>query len=417
MKALLIDPRSTGCSGDMFLAMLSNLFCDDDTLQELINAINRSLKIKISCKKEITTKCGINGPYLKINIENDIKCHLAIEFQEHFNKVLDCIKISDSGKRRAQNILNSLFSAEAKVHGRTFDSLHLHETASADTIIDIVGVVLLLERHNLLNVPIYGLPVNVGSGLVKIAHGKVTVPPPAVLKILEEKQYPFFSDEVMGELLTPTGAILLADLTTNHLTEFPAMTISHSGLGAGSKNIENRPNILRGFIIDIEDRVDKQNISMLETHIDDVSGEILGSMVSRLMKKGALDVSYYPLIMKKNRPGFAIRIICKEYIAPKLAYFLMKEIGTLGVREQRCGRYELKRKTSPIEVSIMGQKFTCHFKERFVGERVIGAKAEHDDILKISTLTNLPLIEVEKVLLSQYESLSKKRTEGHEYCE
>ncbi|MHA1828260.1 MAG: nickel insertion protein, partial [Candidatus Heimdallarchaeaceae archaeon] len=139
-----------------------------------------------------------------------------------------------------------------------------------------------------------------------------------------------------------------------------------------------------------------------ETHLDDVSGEILGGLVSKLMEEGALDVAYYPLIMKKNRPSWCLRVICEEKDAPNLALFIMKESGTLGVRENRYSRYELKRRIVERSFFVDEKIFSCRFKERLVNNQVIGVKPEYEDTVKISESTKIPLIELEQKLINLY---------------
>ncbi len=147
---------------------------------------------------------------------------------------------------------------------------------------------------------------------------------------------------------------------------------------------------------------------MLETHLDDVSGEILGGIVNKLMIQGALDVSYYPLIMKKNRPAWCLRVICDEDKASILAKFIMKELGTLGVREDRFGRYELDRRVVKKNINLKGRNFECRFKERMLDGEIIGVKPEFEDISNIANELKLPINELEIIIISQYYKGDKK---------
>ncbi len=409
-KALIIDPRIAGCSGDMFLSSILDLTESKENLDELVSSINTTLSTKMNVKVEKILKKGINSTHLVIDIEEDLKSHHASDLMDSLKKVLDNLNLSGVAKNKAQQMLQLLFQAESKVHGGSIEKLHLHETASVDTILDIVGTIWLLEKHGLLDIPIYGLPVNVGSGFITFSHGKVSVPPPAVLEILQKLEYSFFSDEVDGELLTPTGIILLGGLVTNQINQLPPLRVQSIGYGSGNKDIPSRSNVLRTLLVDLHKESSKHYLSMLETHLDDVSGEILGGIVSKLMEHGALDVSYYPLIMKKNRPAWCLRVICDEDKASILAKFMMKELGTLGVREDRFGRYELERRVVTKEITVEGKGFQCRFKERMLDGEIVGVKPEFEDIASIANETKVPINELEIKLVNMYY----EGTENHE---
>ncbi|MHA1829025.1 MAG: nickel pincer cofactor biosynthesis protein LarC, partial [Candidatus Heimdallarchaeaceae archaeon] len=299
-KALIIDPRIAGCSGDMFLSSLIDLIGNNQQIEHLKTVINSQLSTRFSIEYKKLKKKGIMSTSLGISIDKDIEQQNIPEIRELFDKVKNNLELSEKGKNLADKILNSLFEAESKVHGRELEKLHLHEAASLDTILDILGTVYILEKNELLNLPIFGLPVNVGSGFITFSHGKVSVPPPAVTEILRSSKYAFFSDNTEGELLTPTGAAILGNIVSKQITSLPPIRINKIGYGAGTKNLPDQANVLKVLLVDLEEDIEKHYISMLETHLDDVSGEILGGLVSKLMEEGALDVAYYPLIMKKN---------------------------------------------------------------------------------------------------------------------
>ncbi len=402
MKALLIDPRLSGASGDMFLSTFIELFNDLETIQELVNLLNKLYSANISIKANKVMKKGIQATKLSIIIENDIHVHHATDMLKVFDEVLDKLQVSERVKTRSKNTLNLLLEAESTVHGQPIETLHLHETASLDTVLDIIGVYYLLDKYDMLDLPIFGLPVNVGSGFVTFSHGKVSVPPPAVQEVLKNTGYLFFCDEVKGELLTPTGAILLSTLVSKKITQLPPMQIEKIARGAGTKNLEQRANVLTIYKADIPRSLNKQYISILETHLDDVSGEILGGIVEDLFNEGALDVSYYPLFMKKNRPAWCLRIITDEENSSRLAGFMMEELGTLGVREYRHARYELDRRIIIKQVQLDGGTFECKFKERLIDDKVVGVKPEYDDVKRIAHLTSIPIIQLEKKLTELY---------------
>ncbi|MHA1223602.1 MAG: nickel pincer cofactor biosynthesis protein LarC [Candidatus Heimdallarchaeaceae archaeon] len=401
-KALIIDPRIAGCSGDMFLSSLIDLIGNNQQIEHLKTVINSQLSTRFSIEYKKLKKKGIMSTSLGITIDKDIEQKNIPEIRELFDKVKNNLELSEKGKNLADEILNSLFEAESKVHGKELEKLHLHEAASLDTILDILGTVYILEKNELLDLPIFGLPVNVGSGFITFSHGKVSVPPPAVTEILQSSKYVFFSDNTEGELLTPTGVAILVNIVSKQITSLPPIRINKIGYGAGTKDLPDQANVLKILLVDLEEDIEKHYISMLETHLDDVSGEILGGLVSKLMEEGALDVAYYPLIMKKNRPSWCLRVICEEKDAPNLALFIMKESGTLGVRENRYSRYELKRRIVERSFFINEKIFSCRFKERLVNNQVIGVKPEYEDTVKISESTKIPLIELEQKLINLY---------------
>ncbi|MCE7741748.1 MAG: nickel pincer cofactor biosynthesis protein LarC [Candidatus Heimdallarchaeota archaeon] len=409
-KAIIIDPRNAGSSGDMFLSVFLDLFEDKNSLNELVELINKKFKANMSVDPQKINKKSIHSTHLSISIENDIEKKHAKDLMIYCKMVLEELEISDKAKKLAEKMLMTLFEAESKVHGEDIEELHLHETASLDTILDIIGTVLLLERNNALERIFIGLPVNVGSGFVTFSHGKMAVPPPAVLEILKAKEYPFFSDEVDGELLTPTGAAILTNLVTKKLQSLPPVKIDKIGYGAGNKDLENRSNVIRVMSAEFEDDSTKNYLMMLETHLDDVTGELLGGVMKKLYANHALDVSYYSLFMKKNRPAYALRVICDEDNSSELAKIIMQELGTLGVRESRFARYELERRVITREFFIEKKKFKCRFKERILDGKVIGAKPEFDDMITIHEETNIPLVDLENKLINFYNM-------GDEFCE
>ena len=386
----------------MFLSTLHDLVEKKESLGKLVSIINSKLDTQFEYSFIKQNKKGIEASKILINIERDIDFNEVTKIKESFNEILNDIGLSEEANNLAKNIFQTLISAESKVHGVSEEKLHLHETASLDTIFDILGIVVLLEENGLIGKPIFGLPVNTGSGLITIAHGKVTVPPPAVLRILEDKKYTFFNDNVKGEMLTPTGAAIITNLVTQQVTELPPLKIIKVGYGAGTKDLEDRANVLKILQIKLEEDSKKHYLSMLETHLDDVSGEMLGGIIPILLENGALDVTYYPLIMKKNRPSWCLRVICEERDASEFAHLIMTELGTLGVRENRFGRYELERNIVSKKFFIDDKIIECRYKERILEGKLLGVKPEYEDLVKIRKITNMPLIELEKKLIEMY---------------
>lgn len=404
MEGIIFDPQVSGCAGDMFVSALVDLTGDKNTIQDVVTAINTLTDAEVAVDFETRVVKGISSTKMNVYITKDVQIHHGVELLGLALDVAKELNCSAKGVETIQRAINLLLEAESVVHGSTREHVHLHETASLDTILDIVGTVTILERNNLLEVQKIGLPVNTGSGTITIAHGKVSVPAPAVSKILEITHYPAFSDGIKGEMLTPTGAILLSTLVTTATDYLPPHIVKAIGYGAGSKEFPDRANAFKVMKVQFSDEIDLTKHTMLETHLDDVSGEILGGVIEKLLSQGALDVSYYPIFMKKNRPGYNLRVICKDSDAKELALTMMKETGTLGVRITRTGRFEAKRILEEHKVTINNREFSCKIKKRLIGNRVIGFKPEFEDIKKISEATNLPLITIEKIVLEQIRS-------------
>lgn len=409
-EIIILDPRNAGSSGDMFLSLFIDLFDDNKTIEILVEKINEVFKSQMTVQSLKINKNGIHSTELTIDIENDIEKKHASDLLTSFKLILSKLEISDRAAQLAEKILMTLFEAEAKVHAEEIEKLHLHETASLDTILDILGTVLLLDRNNAIDKQFLGLPVNVGSGFVTFSHGKMAVPPPAVNEILRSKNYPFFSDEIQGEMLTPTGAAILTNLVSKTIHSLPPIEVKKIAYGAGSKDLENRPNVIRAMLGQVREENSKNYLTMLETHLDDVTGEVLGGMMKKLFEYQALDVSYYPIFMKKNRPAYVLRVICEEDNSSKLAQLIMKDLGTLGVRESRFARYELERRIITKEFFIEKKRFKCKFKERLFDGEVIGVKPEFNDLLTIHEETKIPLAELENRLINFYHM-------GDEFCE
>ncbi|MFQ5887307.1 MAG: nickel pincer cofactor biosynthesis protein LarC, partial [Candidatus Hydrothermarchaeales archaeon] len=346
MRVLLIDTRNAGISGDMFIAALLDLGANFDKIKKALTSISDYL-----------------GEY-KVGFEKIRKDGLAstayhFEFEEKemdFKKAKEAInkaEISKKAREFALNCLETLASTEAKVHGIKKKELKLHE--ASDSIADFVSAAVALDDLDLFDVHVMSTPINTGKGFF-VFHGKrQTVPGPAVVEIL--KNTPIFGD-VDFELTTPTGATFLVNLVDEFVNDLPPIRIEKTGYGAGKKDLE----ILNVLRVSVGEAVDYgltfEKISVLETNVDDVSGEILGYAIERLLKEGAKDVSVAPVLMKKNRPGHVLTVICEKEDEERLSRLVMEETGSLGVRVlPEAHRYVLKREIVHKNVEILGQKY------------------------------------------------------------
>jgi uncharacterized protein (TIGR00299 family) protein len=279
------------------------------------------------------------------------------------------------------------------VHGTTLEEVHFHEVGAVDAIIDITGAAIAIEALGIAQ--LYASPLPLTSGHVKTAHGLLPVPAPATLEILRRVAAPWKACPVEGELVTPTGAAILATLAR---FETPAIAIERVGYGFGQKSLP-WPNCLRlclGRPLGLlnANSADTDWVAVIETNIDNMTGELLGGLMDRLLAAGALDVSYTPMQMKKNRPAVMVTVICPIEEGDMLAQVLLRETSTLGVRMQQMQRLKAQRTQERIETPLG----TITVKVKRLGVRVISAAPEYEECRRIAQERDMPLEEVYEVV-------------------
>jgi hypothetical protein len=252
------------------------------------------------------------------------------------------------------NIFEKLARAEAAIHGCSPEDVHFHELGGVDAIVDIVGTALGLEKLEIKKVTASKLPL--GSGFVNCQHGKLPVPAPATLEIL--KEVPVYGTETTSELVTPTGAAIIASLAES-FGPLPEMQLQKTGYGAGQRELPDRPNLLRvitgipaGLKSDLTENLQSDQIIILETCIDDMNPELFGFLMERIFEDGALDAYWIPVYMKKNRPGTLVQVLCKEDRKDILIRRLLTETTSLGVRYYNANRQLLARDELIITTSL-----------------------------------------------------------------
>jgi uncharacterized protein (TIGR00299 family) protein len=247
-------------------------------------------------------------------------------------------------KRRATTVFERLGAAEAAVHQIPVERVHFHEVGAVDSIADIVGACLGFE---LLGVSeIHSSALNVGSGTVETEHGILPVPAPATVALLEGK--PIYSSGPALELTTPTGAAVVTTLASRFGPP-PAMTLAATGYGAGDRDFPEHANVLRVMIGEESGATETTTLTVIEANLDDLSAEVLGFAMERLIEGGALDVSFTPMFMKKNRPGTLLRVIARPEDQEKMTGILFAETSTLGVRIFQAGRRVQARRSVEVE--------------------------------------------------------------------
>ncbi len=386
MKAVLFDPFS-GASGDMTIAALIDLGADAGKVKE---AMERAADVDVEVLK--TTKRGIQAHAVNVTTKKES----TLTFTEIMERV-GSLNLPDIVKSDAISVFNILGKAEAKVHGKGLEKLHFHELGQEDAIADIVGACTAFHDLDLKNCRIYCSPVSVGKGFVEFSHGKFPVPAPAVLEILAEYTLPWQYGPVEGELLTPTGAALLAHFV-NETGVCPPMRTQRAGYGAGSKETPV-PNVLRIISGEIDDALISDRIEVLETNVDDVTGQVLGNLIDELLKEGALDVSIIPAMMKKNRSGHVIQVIAKSEDSGGLARKIIEETGTLGVRIIPVKhRLIVQREMGKVDITINGRVFPVAVKiARDLRGALLNISAEFEDCKKAASESGIPVRDVIRI--------------------
>ena len=366
---------NTGISGDMSVAALLDLGADRDVLMKVLNSIPaKGFEVKISRVKKAGIDCCDFAVLLDKDYENhdhDMEYlhghshggedsehghhHEKAHEHEHrgmpeIRRIIDGAEITDRARTIAVRIFEILAKAEAKAHGVPEDQVHFHEVGAVDSIVDIISAAVCLDDLDITEAVIPFLCE--GKGTVRCQHGILPVPVPAVVNILEAHKIPVEMTGVEGELITPTGAAIAAAIGTSD--RLPGrFVIKKTGIGAGKRSYE-RPSLLRAMLIEEcsktqeEGRAEEDVIYKLETNIDDCTGEALGYVMDRLMEKGARDVHFLPVYMKKNRPAYELVVICDADKVNVLEQTIFQETTTIGIRRIRMERSILPREASTV---------------------------------------------------------------------
>ena len=300
--------------------------------------------------------------------------------------ILTIIEESNLPPRAAQiasQIFTRLAEVEAKVHGETIESVHFHEVGALDSIIDILGASIGLDYFNIKQVYASALPFSTGT--VKTDHGLMPVPAPATLGLIESARMPLRPAPDAGELITPTGAAILAVLAA---FQRPAMRVSRVGVGAGNKDFE-WPNILRVMIGD-EELSPSQLMVQISCNIDDMNPEFFAPVMEHLFASGAVDVYFTPIQMKKNRPATMISVIAAQELEKSVSEILLRETTSFGVRVQGIYRYEAERAFTTLEMDLGSVKL----KQKWVNGEFLGSFPEFEDCKLLAAQHGLPVMQV-----------------------
>lgn len=393
LNVVIIDGSMAGVSGDKLLSAFVSAGIDPEIMQgELSRALVAAGISKGSFVKfEKTESRGING--LRMIAELDESPMGVKELAAAMDRAADSLMISDWGKGVASRALEEIARSEKEVHG----SAHLHEIGEADTLVDIIGTVKAVELLGLGGTEFYTMPLAVGGGSIKSHHGILPVPAPATTKILIRAGIPILSSDKVGELTTPTGAALVAALTGGRY-EPPPTVLGKEGIGIGTHEFAF-PNIARVLVGSREGEGGDhlEHIRIIETNVDDVSGEILGWLQERLQGH-AEDISIFPMVTKKNRPGFCIRVVVMPEQLDETREILVGETGTLGVKIFECQRYRVPRTEKTVELTVGKGSHVVRIKSSATGKRI---KPEFEDLKRIARKEGMPLREVAETVIAQ----------------
>jgi uncharacterized protein (TIGR00299 family) protein len=382
MKIAYFDCFS-GVSGDMLLGALVDAGLPADKLEAELRKIPvGGFRIRTRQVK----RCGISAT--KVDVVISAKRSGGHEKARRWDEIRDIIKrssLSDGTKQKAEGIFRTLFKAESKVHGEPFRKVHLHELAAVDCLVDVFGALIGIELLGLQEV--YASPLNVGGGSVSTEHGVLPVPAPATAEIL--RGVPVYSSGVQSELATPTGAAILRSLS-RRFGDMPHFIPDRIGVGAGQREIEGRPNILRVFTGEMNEEAGREVVTVVETNIDDMNPQVYGDLVERLLGRGALDVFMTQVIMKKTRPGTKLTVLCEEDRKEDLIALILRETTSLGVRWHEASRMTMQR-----EMRKVGTRYG-EVRVKVSGLEGVGMKVvpEYEDCRRLAKKAGVPLIEV-----------------------
>ena len=381
-RVLYLDPFS-GIAGDMFLGMLIDLGVNPSELRKSLDKLNVEYDLKI----EKVNKRGISATKVKVLVpkKESHEEHLTSDHNHgmHLSEIYEILDgLDDPVREKAKRMFDMLAEAESKIHGIPKEKLHFHEVGAIDAIIEIVGAIVGVR---LLDVnKIYCGIVNVGSGFVTMEHGKYPVPAPATAELL--KGIPIHIDpSVKVELVTPTGAVILKEL----VNEFAPITfrIEKIGYGAGDRDLEI-PNVLRGYLGSFPDSKYSNNRNVLiETNIDDMNPEIYGYLMEKLFEKGAVDVYYTPIYMKKNRPSTKVSVLCPISKKDEIITTLLKETTSIGVRVFYPEKIEAQREVKEIKTEYGKAKV----KIAKYNSQIINIAPEYESCRELAEKTGKPL--------------------------
>jgi uncharacterized protein (TIGR00299 family) protein len=377
MRTAYFDGFS-GASGDMILGALIDAGLSPQRLREELKKL-RIPTIHLKVRKVL--KRGISGTQVIVEGRNEERSHRNLK---ELLRIIRRSRVETEVKEKTEEIFKRIASVEAKIHQIPMEEVHFHELGGLDSIVDIVGSVWGIRALGIEK--IYVSRVNVGAGFVKCEHGILPVPAPATLSLMEGK--PIYSSGVERELLTPTGAAILTTLGSE-FGSMPRIHVERIGYGAGRDDLPH-PNLLRLVIGTSESTSGKETVAVIETNIDDMNPQFYDYVMEKLLAMEVLEVFVTPILMKKNRPGHLLTVICPSGKLPSVAKFLLKETTTLGLRWHEEEREKTDREILPFRTKYGRIRFKL---ARWEG-RVVNFSPEYDDCKRLALERGVPLKDV-----------------------
>jgi uncharacterized protein (TIGR00299 family) protein len=389
VKTIYFDCFS-GAAGDMILGALLDAGLPLDELKHALGSLGVA-GWDVSAEKVVKT--GITATKFRVHEHAVVTAGPAPPGGGHTHHHLAGIKnridqsaLSEAGKQRAKVLFDRLAEAEASIHSMPVEKVHLHEVGALDSIVDIIGSVFALEWFAADRIVVS--PLNVGAGTVQTAHGLYPVPAPATLRLVGDA--PIYAGAVSAELLTPTGALVLTDYASAY-GPMPPMRVQQIGYGAGDREFESTPNVLRVVIGETSAPASSMRVCVIECEIDDMNPQIFGTLMDQLYEAGALDVFYAAVHMKKNRPGTLMTIVARPADREALVNLVFRESTTIGVRFTEMERECLERETVTVATPLGDVRFKVARRDG----RVRNAQPEYDDLVRLAREHARPIKDVQ----------------------
>ncbi len=404
-KISIIDAQLAGLSGDMILSALIDLGADKkkviDSIYKCENILSGS-KIKEARFEKVNSN-GFNATRFYFEYNEKVYKRKGIDMVRDLTKSIEYLDLKPRSKSFILDSIKTLISAEATIHGESINQVHLHESSSIDTFVDLIGSAIALEDLKIFDSKIFSTYISIGNGLTTFSHGTIPNPTNAVLEIFRGKSFVLIGND-LGEVTTPTGAAMLVNLSSECIRYYPPLIPEKIGLGAGHKILNNTPNILRIVLgkDPLSFGLNNEKMFLIETNIDDVDGEIIGNLIEVLMNEGARDVTVIPGITKKNRPVNIIRILSDNFKREILIEKLIKETGTSGIRINEINRITLERNIIVMQIIVKESEYNIKVKiTKDSSNNIINIKPEFDDLKKISILENSSLKTIQEMVMYQ----------------
>jgi uncharacterized protein (TIGR00299 family) protein len=363
-----------GLAGDMLLAALLDAGAPLERLREVPGALGLE---GVGIEVTRVERQGVGALHVDVRVPDDVEEHRPYAA---IRELVERSAVPGHARERALEAFRRLAEAEGTVHGVAPEDVHFHELGGVDTLVDVCGAMVLLGELGVERVACSPLPYS--RGLARAAHGLLPVPAPATLGLL--RGAPFVGVATEAELVTPTGAAIAATVVSAWGT-LPPLVLEAVGYGAGTRELADRPNVLRVVLGAAEVR--EGEVVLLETNLDDLLPELVPDAVERCFAAGALDVWTTPAQMKKGRPGIVLSVLARPARETEVATALLEETSALGVRVARLGRYELEREERVVELD----GGSVRVKVGRLGGRVVNLAPEHDDCAALARATGRPV--------------------------